>query len=783
MRSITLFLFICLFFSHVKASHSMNDWSPGIGGCGGVFFQVSLGQLNIEVEKRDRNLRQHETKLRAILLGPDRQVLQEAVILDDGLEKGSGTGPALSTQLSVLIDRPGIYAMMIVVTNDRYGEDVIWRFRTNCSKYLIETSRGHRDADHEEPIVLLDPERKANVCFLPPSNSFNIQVTELPEGMEPLLLKDATGENIATLPVKNGKVDHTVDAGNRNVTPWQLCLLKAQAKVHIDGTTRWPQNQSFPNLSLWTFNADSWFDLHPFRWLLTPYNQTIYGQPGEKKSITFQVHNNGLKSTTVNLSLEFPQKTWEVMLSDKQLRLAPKEKKTITLSWATPGENRMVHLRASIDDYTTYATLKTKVGESPALQPLKIPLVLKPFQHENQQFGYMPDYPVENQVYFNPENQPFIRTSKGIASHSNEGWETATYPQPVSSAISGAWTKIAFDKDGDLYMLALEGDKPMLMHSKDNGRTFFSYKLPDSESRSFDIEQFSGHNIPNGPPPITRYTHKKSDERHFWRRYGDLELLIPKKTTNGIEWEKPIFISDKSLGVSLHSGIPSSIVSRGSKVHVAWGVATDPDIDVPGVPAYVVTYDRETKHLSKPSLIGYGAPANDIHNTPCITMDSQGYIHILTGTHGRAFHYARSLKPNDIQSGWTEPEPVGQDLRQTYIGLVTGPDNTLHLVFRLWKYHTEYFPESHFAALAYMSKKQGEPWSKPRTLVVAPLSEYSIYYHRLTIDHTGRLFLSYDYWSTLWFYRTDHLGRRRALMMSPDGGETWKLATSRDMVP
>jgi len=41
--------------------------------------------------------------------------------------------------------------------------------------------------------------------------------------------------------------------------------------------------------------------------------------------------------------------------------------------------------------------------------------------------------------------------------------------------------------------------------------------------------------------------------------------------------------------------------------------------------------------------------------------------------------------------------------------------------------------------------------------------------------------LSYDYWSTFWFYRTDHRGTRRALMMSADGADTWKLAETRDL--
>jgi hypothetical protein len=180
-------------------------------------------------------------------------------------------------------------------------------------------------------------------------------------------------------------------------------------------------------------------------------------------------------------------------------------------------------------------------------------------------------------------------------------------------------------------------------------------------------------------------------------------------------------------------------------------------------------------------MIGYGPPPNDIHNTPSITLDSQGYLHVLTGTHGQPFKYARSMQPNDAHAGWTPSEPIGDGLRQTYVGFVCGPDDTLNAAFRLWQHGKPPHRASHHATLATMRKPPDGPWEAPEILVVAPLSEYSIFYHRLTIDRTGRLFLSYDYWSTFWFYRNDHFGSRRSLLMSPDGGDTWKLAAASDL--
>ncbi|MFQ5810787.1 MAG: BNR-4 repeat-containing protein, partial [Armatimonadota bacterium] len=332
----------------------------------------------------------------------------------------------------------------------------------------------------------------------------------------------------------------------------------------------------------------------------------------------------------------------------------------------------------------------------------------------------------------------------------------------------------------DMYTVGSAAGKGALLHSTDGGRTFTAYDL--GRSGGFDIEQFSGHNVPDGPPPILRSVRTARDPKLRWRSLNDLELIPAEKREGRIVVGEPILLSRLSLGVGSHSGVPSAVVSRGSKVHVVWAEATDPQEKVPGVPTYVVTYDRERGELlGEPVFVGYGAPPNDVHNRPCITMDAEGYLHVLTGTHGAPFHYARSLQPNDAHSGWTEAESVGEGLRQTYIGLVCGKDGTLHAVFRLWRSGVEPHPLSSHATLAYQRKPPGRPWDPPRVLIHAPFSEYSIFYHRLTIDRRGRLFLSYDYWSTYWFYRNDHFGHRRSLMMSPDGGDTWKLVDGSDL--
>ncbi len=55
-----------------------------IGGTGGAYFLAEPGELVIDLEKRDLNRAGRRADLRAVLVGPDRQVLQNVTIPDDG---------------------------------------------------------------------------------------------------------------------------------------------------------------------------------------------------------------------------------------------------------------------------------------------------------------------------------------------------------------------------------------------------------------------------------------------------------------------------------------------------------------------------------------------------------------------------------------------------------------------------------------------------------------------------------------------------------------------------
>jgi hypothetical protein len=760
-----------------------------LGGCGGVYFYASPGELWVEVQKQDLNVRGSKTHLRALLFTPDRKVVDEAWLADDGQATRSGPGPVQRAMLRTNVVRPGVYGLNITVTQDRYGENVSWGFRSNCLKYLIETSRGHKDERHQEPIVLRNAGRQADIGFLPGAKPFSVDVSGLRKGVKGLQVYDGDGRKVTTLAISpHGTVRGDFGADkSRAGKLWRLHLNEAQAIINIDGITRWNRGDTRENLSLWTPELSSWFAFRENRWLLTPYSLNVYADAEGQGLVNFTVHNNSAASKRIRLSLEFDEEsTWAAELSKTQVELKANSTEQIPIEYKAPskGGEWKCYVRASVLDeteFSTWSSVTLRREVAPAMLPLKMPVKLEPYRHENEQFGYRPDYPLDNQVYFDLDNRPFVIASDGVFRLHGGAWVKTTQARHSDTGrtipIRPLGTKIAFDRDNDIYLLGRESGSTVLLRSGDHGETFAAWRVPGSGS--FDIEQFSGHNVVDGPPALARFHQTAADPKLIWRRINDLDLILPAKRLDGsIVMGQPIAVSKNCIGLSAHSGIPSTIVSRGDNVHITWGEATEPKAKAPGVPTYVARYNRSTGRLGTPALVGYGPPANDVHNSPCITIDGKGYLHVLIGTHGRTFKYVRSLKPNSADGGWTEAKEVGAGLRQTYVGMVCDHNNTLHLAFRLWLDDNKYFPAGYYANLAYMTKPPAEKWSDVQPLIVAPFSEYSIFYHRLTIDRKGTLFLSYDYWSTFWFYRTDHRGDRRALLMSPDGGNTWKLAAS-----
>jgi hypothetical protein len=124
--------------------------------------------------------------------------------------------------------------------------------------------------------------------------------------------------------------------------------------------------------------------------------------------------------------------------------------------------------------------------------------------------------------------------------------------------------------------------------------------------------------------------------------------------------------------------------------------------------------------------------------------------------------------------------------KQTYLSLVCGPDDVLHLVSRQVRRNIDsHFRGSLYDALVHQSLQPGaRKWSVPHLVVVPPLPGYSQYYQKLTVDRLGRLFVSCSYFSrrdppASRVYRRFH---HRMVLISEDGGRAWRFVTTADLL-
>jgi len=189
-----------------------------------------------------------------------------------------------------------------------------------------------------------------------------------------------------------------------------------------------------------------------------------------------------------------------------------------------------------------------------------------------------------------------------------------------------------------------------------------------------------------------------------------------------------------------------------------------------GNPTYIATIDRNEGRIVAKHLLAMASPAvPDRHATPVIAADSQGFLHVICGSHNEPFLYLRSRKPNSITDGWTTPRKVGG--KQTYATLVCDPQDHLHTIYRV-----------HPKLLYRHKPASADEWSAPATLAHPPdlHTGYTIYYHRLFIDRRGALYASFTFMET----HTGSQGRYpRYLAMSEDHGATWQLATTDKFKP
>ncbi len=94
---------------------------------------------------------------------------------------------------------------------------------------------------------------------------------------------------------------------------------------------------------------------------------------------------------------------------------------------------------------------------------------------------------------------------------------------------------------------------------------------------------------------------------------------------------------------------------------------------------YIITYTHATDTWSAPVKVGETHLATgDAHGQPAMLIDSNGYIHVVWGTHGGTFQYSKSTNPEDISS-WAAQSDLWDG---TYPQLLQFSDGTIYMFYR-----------------------------------------------------------------------------------------------------
>lgn len=203
-------------------------------------------------------------------------------------------------------------------------------------------------------------------------------------------------------------------------------------------------------------------------------------------------------------------------------------------------------------------------------------------------------------------------------------------------------------------------------------------------------------------------------------------------------------------------GDGNKIVTFNGRTHVVWQ-----DISREGYRNRIRTFDHGDAVWSEPVTLGQGL---DNHARPIVTMDSEGFLHVVLGGHNSPVTWRRSTYPND-SSSWLAPEPIGEG---TYPVIVCDSEDTLLLTLRANRH----------AGVDLYTMPKGEPWSL-RSRIVKNATEYrdayGAFHMQMMVGPAGSLHAAIDFYEG-----EDEAGRgfhmASCYCWSPDAGHSWQKA-------
>ncbi|TKG89601.1 hypothetical protein EYV94_25215 [Puteibacter caeruleilacunae] len=278
--------------------------------------------------------------------------------------------------------------------------------------------------------------------------------------------------------------------------------------------------------------------------------------------------------------------------------------------------------------------------------------------------------------------------------------------------------------------------------------------------------------------PLINYTIAEKDwpykTGYSWASHGRYTVHL----LNGyIKGRKLVFKEDVVLdnhvgGFSQHSGGETFAVTKGHYSYVCYmRHDVDPAKDKNGNNAvYVNCFDRKKNKLTNERVFLFESTPvfADVHSTPVIGIDKDGYLYIQGGAHANnptgEFKDTRSKRPLDITE-WEEIKEIG--FNRTYTCLLIDNNNQKHTFFRSSNPYKLYYQTGD--CINGYTNDNGK-------LFVDQNSDahYRVYYHHLHKDRKQRIYVSWTPNSGADYETWDF---RRVLAYSEDSGLTWKIAT------
>lgn len=739
----------------------------GLKHAGGIHFYPSPGILELSIFKEDEKKGNAINQvMHAVILGPDGSSL-DSVKLYGTVERN----------MQIPIKEAGVYTLHLSMNNDQNIRSVTWGFRTNAQLFMINSSAGHTDRRRVEPIILDGGKRPFGVYFKPKKGKFHISVDDLPDEIEKLHLFGGSENLIKELSVKNNQVSDTLLSQSSDEV-WELRLPESKGTINIEGVTYGWEDQVKP-LPVWTSSRQSYFNLEYYHWLLSPRRFARDVKRGDEGEIEFSIYNNSDNIMPLEILIKDAPDIGNFEISTNEILLLPKTSSKISVKYTidkgvSEGSYPFQVLVKNLDSKKqAFSLIELRVDNH---KNVELPIQLKLFEHDQFQFAYEPDYPRDNQFYFDSENRPWLVSPEGLKVKIRDHWQTISLNVDEEDIVYPTST-IGTDAHKNVYTVVNIKNIPYLVQV--NGNNLKVVLIPLPAGGTYKMETYMGGKVSEYPPAILRFVRDTSKKRvSRWARVHRLELLSVTLIEGKLKIEDPVLISDNCVGSGDHSGITNAIAAEGEKLHIIWGETSEPGKGDPGVPTYTISYDRKTKSLSSPDFLAYSPPVNDVHNMSSILIDSEGTKHVIIGAHGRPFQYLKQLKD---QNTWSKPISISE-LGQTYVGAVLDAKDGIHLFCRTWRNGKAY--PGIFDASLFFQRTRGSShiWEEQQPFALPALPGYTVYYHRLTVDRHGKLYLSMDYWPTWSVYRESYRdsaertskGTNRVIFTSGDGKQ-WDL--------